>query len=99
MTADIRFALRLLARSPIFTITSIASLAIGIAASSAIFSMAGAFLLRPRVGVASPETLMDIGRSNVNGEGFDNFGSPLFAAMRDRNTHVSGLGASSSAAS
>ena len=84
MTADIRYALRLLARSPIFTLTSVLSLAIGIAASSAIFSLADAFLLRQRVGVAAPETLVDIGRSERSGQGFDNFGYPLFAAMRER---------------
>ena len=76
MTADIRYALRLLARSPIFTLTSVLSLAIGIAASAAIFSLADAFLLRPRVGVAEPATLVDIGRSDPNGQGFDNFGYP-----------------------
>jgi putative ABC transport system permease protein len=93
MITDIRYAIRLLARSPIFTATSILSLAIGIAASAAIFSLADAFLLRPRVGVAEPATLVDIGRSDANGRGFDNFGYPLFAAMRERNTHFTGLSA------
>jgi putative ABC transport system permease protein len=92
MTADIRHATRLLARSPI-TLTSILSLAIGIAASAAIFSLADAFLLRPRVGIADPATLVDIGRSDPNGEGFDNFGYPLFVAMRERNTHFTALSA------
>lgn len=93
MTADIRYALRLLARSPIFTVTSIASLALGIAASAAIFSLADAFLLRPRIGVADPATLVDIGRSRVDGQGFDNFGYPLFEAMRDRNTTLAAISA------
>src|SRR4029450_8215979 len=83
----------LLGRSPIFTLTSVLSLAIGIAASSAIFSLADAFLLRQRIGVASAETLVDIGRSEQNGQGFDNFGYPLFAAMRERSTHFTGLSA------
>lgn len=48
MSADIRYALRLLARSPIFTLTSVLSRAMGIAASAAIFSLADAFLLRTR---------------------------------------------------
>ena len=93
MTADIRYALRLLVRSPIFTLTSILSLAVGISASAAIFSLADAFLIRPRVGVADPSTLVDIGRSDPNGQGFDNFGYPLFAAMRERSTMFTGLSA------
>jgi predicted permease len=93
MTADIRYAFRLLVRSPIFTATSILSLAIGIAATTAIFSLADAFLLRPRVGVADPATLVDIGRSDPDGRGFDNFGYPLFAAMRERSTLFTGLSA------
>jgi predicted permease len=78
---DARVALRLLARSPIFTITAVLSLAIGIAGSAAIFSLADALLLRPRAGLADPATLVDIGRS-TDGEGLDNFGYPLFEAMR-----------------
>ena len=85
MSFDLRYALRLLARSPIFTRPPCSRLAIGIAASAAIFSLADAMLLRPRVGVADPATLVDIGRRR-NGEGFDNFGYPLFAAMRERST-------------
>ena len=93
MSADIRYALRLLARSPIFTLTSVLSLAMGIAASAAIFSLADAFLLRTRIGVADPATLVDIGRSAPDGQGFDNFGYPLFKEMRERNTHFVALAA------
>ena len=81
--ADVRYALRVLARSPIFAVTALLSLATGIAASAAIFSLADATLLRPRVGVTDPSTLMDIGRS-MRGEGHDNFGYPLFVEMRGR---------------
>jgi hypothetical protein len=82
LTSDVRFALRLLARSPVFTATAVLSLAIGIAATAAIFSLADGLVLRPRTGVADPATLVDIGRS-VNGEGLDNFGYPLFRRMRE----------------
>jgi predicted permease len=89
---DVRFALRLLARSPIFTLTAALSLAAGIAGTSAIFSLADAILLRPRPGVADPATLVDIGRS-VRGEGLDNFGYPLFEAMREGATLLRGISA------
>jgi predicted permease len=88
--SDIRHACRLLARSPIFTVTAVLSLALGVAGSAAVFSLADALFLRPRVGVANPGTLVDIGRT-TNGEGFDNFGYPMFAAMRERTTLLDGV--------
>jgi len=91
VTSDVRYALRLLARGPIFTVTAVLSLAIGIAASATIFSLADALLLRPRAGVANPATLIDVGRST--GGGLDNFDYPLFAAMRARTTLVQAMAA------
>ena len=95
--SDVRFALRLFTKSPIFTLTSVLSLAAGVAGTSAIFSLADALLLRPRPGIASPATLVDIGRS-TRGEGLDNFGYPLFEEMRDRNTLLEGISAQQLAA-
>ena len=44
---DVRFALRTLRRTPVFPVTAIATLAIGIAATTAIFSTVNAALLKP----------------------------------------------------
>lgn len=90
--SDVRYALRLFARTPIFTATAVASLALGVAASAAIFSIADAVLLRPRAGIADPPTLVDVGRTTRR-EGFDTFGYPLFAAMREHATLLDGLAA------
>jgi putative ABC transport system permease protein len=98
VSSDIRYAVRLLGRSPIFAVTAVLSLAAGVAASTAIFSLADALLLRPRTGVTTPYTLVDIGRTTRDGGasqsgGFDNFGYPLFVAMRERTTLMEGLAA------
>jgi predicted permease len=92
IAADVRYALRLLAKSPVFTVTAVLSLSAGIAGTAAIFSLADALLLRPRIGIVNPETVVDIGRS-TNGEGLDNFGYPLFEAMRDGTTTLAGISA------
>lgn len=47
---DLRHAVRLLGRSPVFTLTSIASLAIGIGAAATIFSLTDALLPLFRAG-------------------------------------------------
>lgn len=87
---DVRYALRWLRRSPLFAVTSVLSLAIGIGANTAIFSVASALLLRPLPGLASPDRLVDIGRSQ-DGQGFDNSSYPNYRDLRERMRTVEGV--------
>lgn len=80
---DIRFAIRLLRRCPLFTTTAALSLAIGIGSNTAIFSVANALLLRPLPGLAAPNRLVDLGRTQ-RGEGFDTVSHPYFRSVRER---------------
>src|ERR1700676_477723 len=47
MFEDLRYSLRVLARSPSFTLVAVVGLALGIGANSAIFTVMNAILLRP----------------------------------------------------
>jgi putative ABC transport system permease protein len=60
LVQDARYALRLLRRNPIFTLTATLSLAVGIGATTTIFTVANGLLLRPAPGVEDPGGLVDI---------------------------------------
>lgn len=89
---DFRHAIRLLRRSPIFTVTAVASLAIGLAASAAIYSLADALLFARTRGVRDAGQIVDIGRS-TDGVGFDNMSHPIYEYLRDHATTLTGMSA------
>lgn len=89
--ADVRLALRLLARSPLFTATSLLSISLGLAVPSAVVSLADA-LLAPVAGVRDPGRLVDIGRA-TGGSGFDNMSHPAFDYLRRHATSFEGMAA------
>jgi len=82
---DLRFSVRLLKRNPLFALTAVLSLAIGIGANTTIFTIANAMLFRAPAAVADADRLVDIGRSQ-DGEGFDNNSYPNYLEVRNRNT-------------
>ena len=62
LTQDLRFAVRRLLKKPLFASVAIVSLAVGIGASTAIFSLVNSIMLRD-LPVEEPEELVDIYRS------------------------------------
>src|SRR5436190_20280340 len=70
---DLRYAFRMLARTPVVTILIVLSLAIGIGANSAIFSVIHALLLRP-LPYPEPERLAAVWLHSPG-----TLGSPLLA--------------------
>ena len=87
LTTDLRHAVRLLGRSPVFTVTSVVSLALGIGAAATIFSLTDALLFEPTVGVREPSRVVDIGRANA-GSGFDNMSHPAYKNLREHSRTV-----------
>src|SRR5262250_1382060 len=64
---DLRYGLRMMGRSPGFTTVAVLSLALGIGATTAIFSVIDALMLR-RLPVRSPERLVMLSRVFPNGK-------------------------------
>jgi predicted permease len=60
---DVVFAIRQLARNRAFTLAAVLTLALGIGANSAIFSLVDAVVLHPLPGIRDPQRLAEIGYS------------------------------------
>jgi predicted permease len=94
---DVRFALRQLARNPVFTLIAVLSLALGIGANTAIFSVMNAALLKA-LPVHNPRELVILTDPNRSGGGIGTetgvrtvLSYPEFAQLRDHTTTMSGL--------
>src|SRR5437868_11834591 len=91
MITDLRYALRTLVKSPAFTLVAILTLALGIAASAAIFSVLDAVLLRP-LPYPNQERLVEVSELNESGRGMA-FAEPNFDDLVARNHSFDGIAA------
>ncbi len=84
---DARYALRSLSRSPLFAATAALSVAIGIGAVTAVFTIANALLLRASVGIVDPDRLVDISRIDERSRfGVSEVSYPVYLDIRERAT-------------
>ena len=94
MTANLKYAVRRLAHQPGFTAVVVLTLALGIGANTAIFSVVRAVLLRP-LPYPSPERLVTVWETNP-GEGWSErniVSDGNYVDWRDRNSVFAALGA------
>lgn len=92
---DVRYAARMMAKTPVFTAAAILSLALGIGANTSIFSIVDAALLRS-LPVREPERLIELLTDRGSGQPFNAFSYPAFVYFRDYAKTVEGVIASHS---
>ena len=94
---DIRFGLRMLVKSPSFTAIAVITLALGIGANTAIFSLMNQILLR-QLPVKNPGELVILrapgpqtGHVSDDGDASESFSYPMYKGLRDNNSVFSGV--------
>jgi putative ABC transport system permease protein len=89
---DMRYGFRRLIKTPGFALIAVLSLALGIGANTAIFSLVNLILFRP-LPIANPAEVVSVSVVRKDGE-FAAFSYPNYVDFRDRNEVLSGLFAS-----
>ncbi len=89
MFQDVRYALRTLRGNLAFTATAVASLALGIGANTATFSLSDALLMRP-LPVAHTSEIVELNGANPESD-YEPLSYPDYADIRDRSRSFAGM--------
>ena len=92
LRGDVTYAVRLLRRSPAFTIVALLSLALGIGANTAIFSLIDSVLVKT-LPVQDPQQLFFVDNSGGKSGGSSGPPYPCFERLRDHNRFLSSIAA------
>src|SRR5579884_1319331 len=90
---DLRYSLRALRKSPVFLAVALLSLALGIGANTAIFTLVNQLILQP-LPVKNPEELVMLagrGKHYGGNNGMDKLSYPMYHQIRDKNDVFSGM--------
>jgi predicted permease len=90
---DFRYSLRTLRKSPVFLAVAVLSLALGIGANTAIFTLINQLILQP-LPVKDPEQLVMLagrGKHYGGNNGPDRISYPMYREIRDKNQVFSGM--------
>src|SRR5579871_4482432 len=93
LAQDLRYSLRTLLKSPVFLAVAILSLALGIGANTAIFTLINQLILQP-LPVKDPEQLVMLagrGKHYGGNNGPDRLSYPMYREIRDKNDVFSGM--------
>jgi predicted permease len=93
LARDLRYALRVLRRSPLFTAVAVLSLALGIGANTAIFTLVNQLILR-LLPVREPERIVLLagrGRHYGGNNGRNALAYPMYQDLREHNQVFSGM--------
>ena len=90
LARDLRFGLRMSLKNPGFTLVAVLTLAVGIAASTTVFSWIDTVLVRPIPGVANGHELLSFESTAPNGD-FMWSSYPDYRDQRDHTTLLAGL--------
>ncbi|HEU4536607.1 MAG TPA: ABC transporter permease, partial [Polyangiaceae bacterium] len=85
MLADLRYALRLFARSPLFTAAVVLVLGLGVGASTTVFTLVDAYLLRP-LPFPEPERIVSVWRTRREGSAHNPFSQLDFLDLKEQAT-------------
>ncbi len=91
--ADLRYAGRMLRKSPVFSVVTILVVALGTGAVTTIFSATNAMLLRPLPGTANASRLFSIDRKHKNGIEGMSASYRYYKEVRDKTNSFDGVAA------